>query len=147
MLNFVICAPIASINPPRRIHITGLDQVPTYFSQLGVISIGVRLPRKKTASPIIRKLTANGGIASVIHRSEAMNSIISAFFKTAGYCAEGRRKFTSSELLKTIITSSVMFLVNGHLIRLNFRLADNRESSVEGGSSSPFSFVIFCIIL
>ena len=111
--NFVICAPIASIKPPSKIQMTGLDHVLTYFSQLSVISKGTALSRKNTANPITKKLTANGGMDSVIHSDAATIRMKSACRADCSRSA-GAKNSTNATEPSMIKISVVRLRVTGH---------------------------------
>jgi hypothetical protein len=65
--SFVFVMAAARKNPPSRSQMTLLEKVWTYFSIFSGAELKYLFPSAKTRKAMMKRLTANAGMASVIH--------------------------------------------------------------------------------
>jgi hypothetical protein len=72
--SFVFSIALARKNPPSRSHIILSENVLTYSSTFSGAELKYLFPNANTRNAMIKRLTANAGIGSVIHNPIAKNN-------------------------------------------------------------------------
>jgi hypothetical protein len=130
--SFVFSIALARKKPPNRSHIILSENVLTYSSTFSGAELKYLFPKAKTRNAMIKRLTANAGIGSVIHNATAKNnrkrtytceSLNPGSFKSnvnPTAITNESRKLKTGLLRPTMVFESAVIFINIEMITSKF---------------------------